>query len=516
MPYKQIELSKQQVVLLAVLIVLSLIPLWSTEYFPSQNGPAYLSIIQIFKNLHNPAFNYTDYYELHPYVIPNLLFNVIIYIFSFIFPLLVAEKIALSVYVILWPISVFYFISRVDPSKTVLGFISFLYIYNWFLFRGYFNFCLALALFFFWFGYWYQHKNNLKIKNIVNLNILSLLLYLSHLYVFLLLFFTLAVYILVEKRSFRKILNILKLCLPSVILLLYYLNFSFHHSNWVHNEFTYHIDGIADNPLLITFYVIKMTFKWLYCFSKMDFWLTFLPHLFIIFLIIKKIMNSRANSLRTIINSFLNNKFLAILLFLLIFHWSLPWSSLWGWNKIGARAAPFLFVFSLAFVDKFSSKSIEKVFVIIVMLTSVSLYTLMTKQIIEKNNLITEFNSGIARIERNKTILPMLSESSMFGNRLRPLIRAVNYYNIAKGGANPYTAAMWNTLGPVWYKHYPINDFLPQVNDKTIAASIQRVKEVYDYVLLWRQDTSIEQLLQANHFNLLYHNNRLKIYSNIK
>ncbi|MBI1929032.1 hypothetical protein HYR99_32900, partial [Candidatus Poribacteria bacterium] len=150
-----------------------MIPIWSAEYFPSQNGPAYLLIIHMFKEFHNPAFNYSDYYELRPFISPYLLFNLIVYLLHFIFSLLISEKIGLSIYAILLPLSVFYFLKIANPGKMYLGFVSFLYIYNFFLFRGYFNFCLAIPIFFFCFGYWLNHKENLTLARIVILNVLA-------------------------------------------------------------------------------------------------------------------------------------------------------------------------------------------------------------------------------------------------------------------------------------------------------------------------------------------------------
>ena len=108
-----------------VLLVLSLVPIWAGKYFPSQNGPGYMLIIKMFKEFHNPLYNYSSYYELHPFIIPYMLFNLIVYLLHHIFPLLIAEKIGLSIYAVLLPMSVFYFLKIANPGKTYLGsFIS--------------------------------------------------------------------------------------------------------------------------------------------------------------------------------------------------------------------------------------------------------------------------------------------------------------------------------------------------------------------------------------------------------
>ena len=162
----------------------------------------------------------------------------------------------------------------------------------------------------------------------------------------------------------------------------------------------------------------------------------------------------------------------------------------------------------------FSKISAVAVFVIVAFFTSISVYAMMTKHIIEINDSIHEFTSGISKIERNKTLLPILLDDNEIGDYLRPLVRAVNYYNIAKGGATAYSPAMWNTLVPVWYKHYPIDEFLPQVNERTIESSIQRVKNAYDYVLLWGKSDGVDSLLQNHSFRLIHQKGKLKIYVN--
>lgn len=494
-------------------MVLSLVPIWSAKYFPSQNGPAYLLIIKMFKEFHNPEFNYSEYYELHPSIIPYMSFNLIVYLFHFVFPLLIAEKIGLSIYAILLPLSVFYFLKIANPGKTVLGFISFLYIYNFFLFRGYFNFCLAIPIFFFCFGYWLKHRDNLTFANIVILNILTLLLYLSHLYVFLLLFLALVIYVLLEDTSFKKVFGLIKFCLPCVILIINYLYFTSQNAAWTNYEFSYYIEGIPYNPIDITVYVIKQTLKWLYCFSLTEFFMSLIPLLFVLYLAIKRILKYHKHGVKFNWNLLFKDKWLILLIILCIFHLAIPWYA-FGWDKIGIRVAPFAFILILACAERFSKEATKRAFVVVVFLASTSVYAIMTKHVIEINYTINEFTSGISKVDKNKALLPVLLEDTEFGNYLRPTVRAVNYYNIVKDGVNPYSAAIWNTLVPVWYKHYPVDEFLPQVNKNSIKSSIQRVKNAYDYVLLWGKDSAVDNLLQEHNFRLIHNKGMLRIYSN--
>jgi len=98
--HNDIFTKKSYIILAILLIINSLVPIWICKYFPAQNTPGFLLIVQMFKEYDNPAFNYANYYDLKLTLIPHLLFHIIVYLFSFVFPIIMAGKIALSISVI--------------------------------------------------------------------------------------------------------------------------------------------------------------------------------------------------------------------------------------------------------------------------------------------------------------------------------------------------------------------------------------------------------------------------------
>ena len=138
--------SRGHRVLIGTLIVLSLIPIWAVEYFPSQNGPWSLLMAKMLVDYNNPAFNYAAYYEPSWHAIPHMLHTLIVYALGLVMPVLTAHKVAISAFVVLFPISVFVFLESIDPRRTVLGYASFLFVYNVPLLRGYHDYSIGLPL----------------------------------------------------------------------------------------------------------------------------------------------------------------------------------------------------------------------------------------------------------------------------------------------------------------------------------------------------------------------------------
>lgn len=112
--------------LVAALTIVSLVPIWTTTFFPSQNGPWYVLAAHTLANYANPDSNFSEYYELNLYPIPHLLHTLVVSVFCSIVPTLVAQKLAISLYVIGLPLSVFFFLRQAAPDRISLGYFSFL------------------------------------------------------------------------------------------------------------------------------------------------------------------------------------------------------------------------------------------------------------------------------------------------------------------------------------------------------------------------------------------------------
>ena len=102
---------------------------------------------------------------------PNWFGHVAMAILMFALNPLIAEKLMLTGYVVLFLYSGRYLIISVDPAKRGLPFILFPFVYNFSYSLG---FCL-LAI-----GYWWKHHQELQIKPAILFNLIIACCYFSH------------------------------------------------------------------------------------------------------------------------------------------------------------------------------------------------------------------------------------------------------------------------------------------------------------------------------------------------
>jgi hypothetical protein len=174
-------MRKHDKVILVVLILVHLIPIWGFKYFPSQDGPAHLENAVIIRDYDDPdASLFRDYYEIHMRPSANLFGHMILVGLVSVFPLLIAEKILLSGYIILLPLSVRYTLGAIRPGSQWLAVLSFPFIYNFPFQMGFYYFSYSLPVFFFLVGYWARDRSRFRIRELVSLALLTLLLYFTH------------------------------------------------------------------------------------------------------------------------------------------------------------------------------------------------------------------------------------------------------------------------------------------------------------------------------------------------
>ena len=222
--------------LVAGLIVLFLVPLWTFQYIPTQDGPSHLNNALILSDYANPAFQYSKIYDLRLDPFPNWLSHAGLAALLRVFPPLTAEKILLSLYVMAFPLAFIYFLHALDPAKKPLGLLSFAFIYNYLFMMGFYNFVFSIPLIFFTLGYFWKHRARLTLLQAVVLNGLLLLTFFGHMISYLVALGSVALIAVIQfgsqRRSFRSALASLGIqllsLLPTIPLLVrYYLRSSF-------------------------------------------------------------------------------------------------------------------------------------------------------------------------------------------------------------------------------------------------------------------------------------------------
>lgn len=218
---------RQEEWLFAALILLHLLPIWLLPFAPTQDGPAHLSMAHALRQYGSPEGLYLrEYFVPNQEAIPNrFVFFLLADVLRFL-SLPTAEKVLLSAYVILLPLSARY---ALRPRARFLAFLSFPFVYNLLLNLGFYNFCFSLPAFLFSLGFWLRHRGRLGLRDTAVLALLVLWTYFCHPVTVAVLvgtLLTLATWRTLRLRSLAGLLPLLAVSAasaPAVVLLLSFL-----------------------------------------------------------------------------------------------------------------------------------------------------------------------------------------------------------------------------------------------------------------------------------------------------
>ena len=158
--FRQISAPKYAII---ALLVIHLLPIWVFRYFPSQDGASHVYNAYILNEYHNPAMYKTrECFQSNLTLFPNWFSHVFMAGLMFVVPALVAEKILLSLCIGLAPLSLFYCLRSIDRERYILGFLGFLFGYNYLLHMGFYNYALSFSVFFFALGYWWKRRDSMS------------------------------------------------------------------------------------------------------------------------------------------------------------------------------------------------------------------------------------------------------------------------------------------------------------------------------------------------------------------
>ncbi len=176
-------LQRRQGLLFFLLILIHLIPIWAFTYLPTTDGPAHLANADILRKYNDPELEvFRKYYTISSTPSPNLAGHLLLLGFLKIVPPVLAEKLLLSLYIILLPLGLRYAARSIRPKSSWIGFLAFPMIYSFLLGQGFYNFCLSLPAFLFTVGYWFRYRDKMDLKRGLALGGLSILLYSCHLF----------------------------------------------------------------------------------------------------------------------------------------------------------------------------------------------------------------------------------------------------------------------------------------------------------------------------------------------
>lgn len=507
-------LSRWENLLFVLLIVVHLIPLWVFPYFPSQDGPAHIynaSVLREYHVLDHSIFR--EYYLLNQKLSPNWFSHLIMAGLMYIVPPLVAEKILVSGYVILLPLSMRYALRVIRPDAGVFAFLAFPFIYNYTLHKGFYNFSYSQPMFFFVVGYWLKYQNRFTLRRILTLSLLSLLLYFCHLFSLVTAYIMIAVLTIwltvldytqhssqqppnlgvLSRAFFRRSLVSACAFLPTLILAVMFLSQKAATSS---DNFSWSFPG---KRYLFNLVLNLLSLQSIVTFEKLE--LLFSTALVILFvgvglhLLRSKVVNRQLN--------FWDGFLLTAVVYVVIYLFG-P-SGMAGSETIKGRLLSYpFFALILWFGAQSHTRFLKQRVQIVAMVISLILLGMHTMKYAELNNDLKEYVSGMDLIEPNKTLLP-ISFANSFGSmpfdwylspEVKPFCHASKHISMQKHlvdlanyEANQfYFPTLFRPqLNP--YIHMGVrddcNDFPPPVN---FLAYSQRTPGKVDYVLFWRRD----------------------------
>src|SRR5688572_13587251 len=411
-------------ILIGMLMAASLVPIWSATYFPSQNGPWHLLVS---KMLHDyfagTSFNYFDYYQLAPHLIPHLLHTLLVTALSFVVPVLIAHKLVISLYVVLLPLSVFYFLSVVDPRRAIYGYASFLFVYNLPLMRGYHDYSLGIPVVVFTLAYWLRTWERPSRMRTINLAGLVLLAYLSHIFNFLILGLAISLFTFYRTQSVLRVITALVPFVQALLLVADFAVLLLGNSVWV-NGSDLEIFGFPQ--------AVEHFLRFGYTLSPTGAVVAVIPFVFIAYAVALTLRQALAEYRRT--RQVTGGVYLLMMGVLLAAYFAMP-HKFFGWHFANTRFIPYAIVAALACALPVRGRLFRRAFVVTSVLAAFTTYGLLTVQFVRGDREFREYLSGVEQFQPNGLLYPIHFRADSVG-QIQPLTRAHEYYHIFRGGAN--------------------------------------------------------------------------------
>ncbi len=486
--------------LVFLLMAGSLVPIWSSPYFPSQNGPWHLLAIQMLHEYTNPAFNYADFYTPSFHAIPHLAHTLVVYLLAFVFPLLVAHKIAISLYALLLPASVFWFLATVNPERMAYGYVAFLLIYNVPLFRGYHDYVLGIPLVLLALTYWLRRRDAMTASQSLITMLLIVCVYFSHLFNFLMLGLAMLVYTLHRPPSLRALGRLTLLFLPASLLLAEFVVFSVRQSRWMDtSELTF----LAPHSAVAGFFE-----NFFHTLSMPGYVVAVATLVLGAPLVAISLFERYRCSGRSLGRALFADPLVTLLLLCVALYFVTPFK-LFGWHYVNVRFVPYAIVFAAAVVTV-SHPIVLRAATVAVALAAAAIYGTLAMQVRDTGRYVDEYLSGLDKVKRNSVMLPMAMDPFEVGT-ISPLAHAYDYYAIFRGGANGKGIAQFNTVTPMVYRSYPTRERFP-VPDR--GDDLHAISRAYDYVLLWGGGSWPVSQLRKGGFDLVHEQGDLRLFEN--
>jgi hypothetical protein len=154
-----------------------LVPIWGFAQFPSEDGPSHVENARILLRLLRGDGELAVFYQLNLDPFPNWFSHASLAALLTAFGPAAAEKLLLTAYVVLFPLSFRYALASIRPSAASLFWLVTPFVYNQHLHLGFYNRAFAVIPFFFVLGYWVRRRGRLALAQTAAFGALLLWLY---------------------------------------------------------------------------------------------------------------------------------------------------------------------------------------------------------------------------------------------------------------------------------------------------------------------------------------------------
>ncbi len=159
-----------------------LLQIWLPHYYLTGDGPCHLYNAQILHDLwagKNTAF-YGRFFEVVGKPNPNWMTHVLLASLLFVFKGVVAEKILLSGYVLLFVSGFSKLLKKLDSSTNFWPLVVFVFVYHYVLAKGFYNFSFSMALLFWMIYAWLMVLDQRSVGKVVGFFVLVCLAFFAH------------------------------------------------------------------------------------------------------------------------------------------------------------------------------------------------------------------------------------------------------------------------------------------------------------------------------------------------
>jgi hypothetical protein len=214
--------------LFLALALLSALPFWVVRHIPTVDGPCHTYnawVLHQYGNVERyPLFQ--QYYEISAKPYPNWIGQAVMALLMYAVPPLIAEKLLVSGYVLLFLGGAWYLAGSVRPGERWLAFLAFPFAWHQLFQYGFYNFAISVAFFQIALGFWWRHRERpADVRYALGINLLLWLCYFSHILSLALALVGIAVLWLatLRRESWRRHLLHVPILLPQIVLPLWFL-----------------------------------------------------------------------------------------------------------------------------------------------------------------------------------------------------------------------------------------------------------------------------------------------------